>query len=200
MLVAVKPAGSVSVTTTAAASDGPAFATVTTVGQRSGPGTLGSGVAVFTMDKIRRGRDHGRVAVAVLLAVIDLVGRVDRRGVRSRVPAAVSLATRATTVIVRVASTASVPNWHTAPPHTPPSEAEAEAKVKPAGSWSFTSTDRAEPGPVLVMTDRVGHVLAGDHRGRAADLADRQIRRADDARVGRGAVVGPRSRRACSTR
>ena len=67
------------------------------------------------------------------------------------VPAGVSGLTCATTVIVRVAPTASVPNWHTAPPQTPPFEAEAEAKVKPAGSWSFTSTLRARPGPVLVM-------------------------------------------------
>ncbi len=66
-------------------------------------------------------------------------------------PAGVSLATCATTVTVRVAPTASVPNWHTGPPQTPPSEAEAEAQVKPAGRWSFTSTDRARPGPVLVM-------------------------------------------------
>ena len=67
-----------------------------------------------------------------------------------RLPVATSLPTRAVRVTVRVAPTGSVPNWHTVPPQTPPFEAEIEAN-EPAGSWSFTSTLRARPGPVLVM-------------------------------------------------
>ena len=68
-----------------------------------------------------------------------------------RLPAAVFAATRATTVIVRVALMLSVPNWHTVPPHTPLLLALMRSSVMPAGSASLMSTLRARPAPVLVM-------------------------------------------------
>ena len=149
------PAGSVSLTCTAAAASGPPLLTVN-VYVRFDPATTGSGASPFTIATSACGvaGTGFTVVVVVELLLADTGSSVedDTVAVLLNEPAADGVTT---IVTVTEPPFATVPNEHTtvAVPLHEPADDDADTNDTPAGSVSLTCTAAAASGPPLVTVN-----------------------------------------------